>query len=48
MKSEASEYRETIAIERKIDGDIQAQEAWLNGQVSLSNSKYAFEDSDEF
>ncbi|MGD8451212.1 MAG: DUF4041 domain-containing protein [Phycisphaerae bacterium] len=35
MLAEAREYHETLAIERVIEGDTAAREAWLNRQLTL-------------
>ncbi len=36
MKAVAQEYRESLAIERKINADPVAREAWINRQLELS------------
>ena len=35
MRAEAREYRETLAIEKAIEGDPAAREAWLNRQLDF-------------
>ena len=40
MKSEASEYRETLAIEKTIHDNPQAREAWLTHQFALDDSDF--------
>lgn len=40
MTSEARQYRETLAIERAIESDPLAREAWLNRQLTLDPVDY--------
>lgn len=40
MASEAREYRESLAIEKKIAEDPAAREAWINGQLCLDPTDF--------
>jgi hypothetical protein len=43
MASEAREFRESVAIEQKINTDVQARKAWLNQQLVFEASVVAEE-----
>ena len=42
--AEASEYRETLAIEKAIQDNPQAREDWLNHQLELEKEIAVFDD----
>ncbi len=40
MAAEAAQYRESLAIDRAIESDLVAREAWLSRQLTLDPVDY--------
>ena len=48
ITAEATEYRESIAIEKIIQDNPQAREDWLHHQLNFDSDSYTFNDDDDF